>query len=112
MIAAAPTTVAPCADATSMVSRVEPPVVSTSSTTSTRSSGDSVKPRRSARAPSVRSAKIARTPSARPTSWPITMPPSAGDSTTVGDQPRVAAAMAAPSASARAGCCSTSAHCR
>ena len=86
MIAAAPTTVAPCAAATSIVSRVDPPVVSTSSTTSTRSAGDSEKPRRSASAPSVRSAKIARTPSARPTSWPMTMPPSAGDSTTVGDQ--------------------------
>ena len=38
-IAAAPTTVAPAARATSIVSRVEPPVVTTSSTTSTLSLG-------------------------------------------------------------------------
>jgi hypothetical protein len=43
--------------------------------------GSSAKPRRSVSVPSWRSAKIARTPSARPTSWPITMPPIAGDST-------------------------------
>ena len=49
-------------------------------------SAPSVKPRRSVSAPSCRSAKIARTPSARPTSWPMTTPPSAGDSTTVGRQ--------------------------
>ena len=65
MIDAAPTTVAPAARATSIVSRVDPPVVTTSSTTSTRSPGASVKPRRSVSAPSCRSAKIARTPSAR-----------------------------------------------
>ena len=45
-----------------------------------------MKPRRSVSAPSCRSAKIARTPSARPTSWPMTTPPSAGESTTVAPQ--------------------------
>ena len=70
------------------------------------------KPRRSMSAPSCRSAKIARTPSARATSWPMTTPPSAGDSTTVGRSSRVRSAIARPSASACCGCCSTSAHCR
>jgi hypothetical protein len=45
MIAAAPTTTAPAARATSIVSRVDPPVVTTSSTTSTRSPGESENPR-------------------------------------------------------------------
>ena len=48
-----------------------------------------MKPRRSVSTPSCRSANSARTPSARPTSWPMTTPPSAGDSTTVGaESPR------------------------
>ena len=84
MIDAAPTTSAPAARATSIVSRVDPPVVTTSSTTRTRSPGASENPRRSISLPSCRSAKIARTPSARPTSWPMTMPPSAGDRTRLG----------------------------
>ena len=54
-------------------------------------SATSVKPRRSVSTPSWRSAKIARTPSARPTSWPMTTPPSAGDSTTVGAPDRACA---------------------
>jgi hypothetical protein len=54
----------PAALATSIVSRVDPPVVSTSSTMSTRSSSLIVKPRRNCSRPSCRSAKIARTPSA------------------------------------------------
>ena len=91
MIAAAPTTCAPAARATSIVSRVEPPVVTTSSTTRTCSPGASVKPRRSISLPSCRSAKMARTPSARPTSCPMTMPPSAGDRTTCA--PRLAHAV-------------------
>src|SRR5580765_4667637 len=82
-IAAAATTVAPAARATSIVSRVESPVVTTSSTTMTLSSGPNVKPRRSVSRLSCRSAKIARTPSARATSWPMTMPPSAGERTAV-----------------------------
>ena len=45
-------------------------------------------PRRSVSVPSCRSANIARTPSARPTSWPMTTPPSAGDRTTVGRRSR------------------------
>ena len=70
-MAAAPTTCPPAAVATCIVSRVEPPVVQTSSTTSTRSDSASTNPRRRREAPSWRSAKIARTPSARPTSWPM-----------------------------------------
>jgi hypothetical protein len=46
-IAQAPTTIAPAARATSIVSRVDPPVVTTSSTTDTFSPGSSAKPRRS-----------------------------------------------------------------
>ena len=65
MMAAAPTTRAPAARATSIVSCVDPPVVTTSSTTRTFSPGDNEKPRRSVSLPSCRSAKIARTPSAR-----------------------------------------------
>src|SRR5262249_14253989 len=111
-IDAAPTTCAPAASATAIVSRVEPPVVITSSTISTRSSGSSVNPRRSMSAPSCRSAKSARTRSARPTSCPITIPPSAGDSTAVACRCRVRPAIALPRRSAYAGCCSTSALCR
>src|SRR5947207_2465396 len=111
-IPAGPTTWAPAARATWMVSRVEPPVVITSSITSTRSAAPSMNPRLSVSAPSTRSANSARTPSARPTSWPMTMPPSAGERTAVGFSASVRAAMAAPSASACRGCCSTSAHCK
>jgi enediyne biosynthesis protein E4 len=68
MIAPAPTTVPPDSRATSIVSRVAPPVVTTSSTTSTRSPGSIEKPRRSVSRPSWRSAKMARTPRARATS--------------------------------------------
>ena len=81
----------PAAVATWIVSRVEPPVVTTSSTTSTRSASARLKPRRRRRTPSSRSAKIARTPSARATSWPMIRPPSAGDRT-VG-RPQVAHAV-------------------
>ena len=112
MTAAAATTVAPHCLATSIVSRVEPPVVSTSSTMTTRSPASREKPRRSVSTPSARSAKIARTPSARATSWPMMRPPSAGDSTTVAFAAGSFAASARPQASASAGCCSTSAHCR
>ena len=66
----APTTRAPAGPATAIVSRVEPPVVTTSSMTRTRSVGASVK-RRSVSLPSCRSANVARTPRARATSWPI-----------------------------------------
>ena len=59
MIAPAPTTVAPAAAAHAMVSRVDNPVVTTSSMTTTRSMGESVNPRRSVSAPSCRSAKMA-----------------------------------------------------
>src|SRR5690242_16504142 len=54
----APTTCAPAASATAMVSRVEPPVVTTSSMTSTRSVGASGN-RRSISLPSWRSANVA-----------------------------------------------------
>ena len=102
-IAHAPTTWRRRARATSIVSRVEPPVVTTSSTTSTLSSGPSEKPRRSVSAPSWRSAKIARTPSARATSWPMTMPPSAGDRTRGGAKRAHLSASAAPIAVGVAG---------
>ena len=76
--------------ATCIVSRVDPPVVTTSSMTTTRSVSVSMNPRRSVSTPSCRSANSARTPRARPTSWPMTTPPSAGDSTTVGFKSRTA----------------------
>jgi hypothetical protein len=62
-------------------------------------------PRRSVSTPSTRSAKIARTPRARATSWPMIRPPSAGDSTTCGSSARTASANARPSAAACSGCC-------
>src|SRR5256885_13351149 len=55
---------------------------------------------------------MARTPSARPTSCPMTTPPSAGERTSVARQSRVRSAIARPSVSACCGCCSTSAHWR
>ena len=103
MMAAAPTTSAPAPRATSMVSRVDPPVVTTSSTTSTRSPGAIVKPRRSVSARSCRSTKMARTPSARATSCPMTIPPIAGDSTSPTPRCRRRSARATPQASASAG---------
>ena len=47
-----------------------------------------MKPRRSVSVPSWRSANSARTSSARATSWPMTMPPSAGDRTAVAPSAR------------------------
>ena len=101
-MAEAATTSAPAALATSIVSRVDPPVVTTSSTTSTRSPAAIVKPRRSFSAPSSRSAKSARAPMARATSCPMTIPPSAGDNTVSTCCPPASAPMAAPRASASA----------
>ena len=108
---AAPTTWAPAARATSDRLARRAPVVTTSSTTSTRSCGSRAKPRRSVSAPSCRSANKARTPRPRATSWPMIKPPRAGDSTTSASRSRTASASARPSASACAGYCSTRAHC-
>src|SRR6188768_1556831 len=55
---------------------------------------------------------MARTPRARPTSWPMTMPPRAGESTVCTPSGRTRSAMARPQASASGGCWSTRAHCR
>ena len=83
MIAAAPTTSAPAARATSIVSRVDPPVVTTSSTTRTFSPGverEAAPQRQRAVLPLGEDRADAQRRA--PTSWPMTMPPSAGDSTT------------------------------
>ena len=61
--------------------RDERPVVTTSSTSSTRSPGSSRKPRRSSNTPCGRSTNIAGRPSARPISWPMITPPIAGETT-------------------------------
>src|SRR5580693_7113982 len=72
----------PSCSTTPMASRVEPPVVQTSSITKTRSPAFTSKPRRSAIWPErSRSTKIERTPRARATSWPIISPPRAGETT-------------------------------
>src|SRR6266850_612232 len=75
MIDAAPTTFAPLAAKAATVSRVEPPVVTTSSTTSTLSPGETEKPRRNTIVPFSRSVQMKRAPRARATSWPIMRPP-------------------------------------
>src|SRR6185295_5615681 len=61
----APITFPPAAVTASIVSRVEPPVVTTSSTTRTRSPGFNSKPRRSVIKPVSRSVNNARQPTAR-----------------------------------------------
>ena len=81
MIDAAPATSAPALFNASIVSRVEPPVVITSSTTNVFSPGETVNPRRNVIAPPSRSVQINRAPNARATSCPITIPPIAGDAT-------------------------------
>ena len=83
--------------ATSMVSRVEPPVVTTSSTTSTLSAGlerEAAAQRQRAvlALGEDRAARRAR----GATSWPMTMPPSAGDRTSVAPNSATASASAAP----------------
>ena len=99
--------------ATCIVSRVDPPVVSTSSTTSTRSVSASVKPRRSVSTPSCRSAKM-RAHAERAAD--LVADDDAAERRRQHDGRRAGrasrSAMARPSASACAGCCSTSAHCR
>jgi len=68
MIAAAATTVAPARDNVSIVSRVDSPVVITSSTTRTPSPARTLKPRRKAILPFSRSVQMNRACSCRATS--------------------------------------------
>src|SRR4051794_4130770 len=113
--AASAITSAPAARTASIASREESPVVTTSSTISTRVPGSSEKPRRSSKVPWGRSTNIAGLPSARPISWPMITPPIAGD-TTASIRSRTSAGIFAASArasrSARAGSIRTRAHCR
>jgi len=81
MIDAAATTLAPLAAKAATVSRVEPPVVTTSSTTNTLSLGETEKPLRKTILPFSRSVQMKRAPSARATSCPIMRPPIAGETT-------------------------------
>src|ERR1043165_4546694 len=81
MIDAAAITSAPARCNASIVSRVDPPVVITSSTTSVLSPGATLNPRRSVISPASLSVQINRAPNARATSCPITIPPIAGDAT-------------------------------
>src|SRR2546429_3305184 len=71
IIDAAATTFAPLACNASTVSRVEPPVVTTSSTTSSLSPGVTEKPRRKIILPFSRSVQMNRASRARATSCPI-----------------------------------------
>ena len=112
MIDAAATTLAPSPCNAATVSRVEPPVVTTSSTTSTLSCGETEKPRRKTILPFSRSVQMKRAPSARATSWPIMRPPIAGETTVSIFSDLKLSAMLRPNASASRGCCKTSAHCR
>ena len=85
----------------------------TSSTTTTGVPGSSAKPRRSAKAPSLRSTNIAGSPSARAVSCPMTTPPSAGETTARGAELRqLARQLAARACSARSGHISSRAHWR
>src|SRR5690349_12108334 len=81
MIDAAPITSAPARRTASIVSRVDPPVVITSSTIRVFSPGAIVKPRRNVICPASRSVQTNLAPNARATSCPITIPPIAGEAT-------------------------------
>ena len=78
---ATPATTPWCARMMSSVSCTRPPRVTTSSATMKRSLGAISKPRRKTSPPASFSAKMCRLPSARPTSCPTTIPPSAGEMT-------------------------------
>ena len=84
MMAPIATTRAPRAVASEAVSRVERPVVTTSSMITTRSPWRRVKPRRSPISSPLRSVKRKGTPSSAATSWPMMMPPRAGEEHRVG----------------------------
>ncbi len=103
MIDAAATTSAPASFSASIVSRVDPPVVITSSTTSVFSPFEILKPRRNVIFPASRSVQTNRAPNARATSWPITIPPIAGDATNCIPCPANCAAIASPNAAAFCG---------
>src|SRR5690348_920552 len=110
--AAAATGLPPACSTTAIVSRVDPPVVHTSSTTSTRSPGLNANPLLSAIRPEESlSTNIARTPSPRATSCPTSTPPNAGEATQSTAMSRNFAASSLPSRSAMSGYCNTSAHC-
>src|SRR5262245_516876 len=87
-------------------SRVDLPVVNTSSTTTTGS------PRSSAKPPSLRSTDIAGTRRARAVSWPMITPPSAGETTAFAEKERSLCASSWPARSARSGNISSRAHWR
>src|SRR4051812_32961870 len=111
-IEAAATVRAPICCSISMTSRVDLPVVNTSSTTTTGASAWISKPRRSVNAPSCRSAKRNGRFNARATSWPMMMPPIAGETTRAGANSDRSAASSPPAASARSGHWSSLAHWR
>ena len=81
----------------SIVSCTRPPRVTTSSATMHGSPG-SIAKRRITSAPSFFSAKMHFLSSARATSWPTRMPPSAGETTVVAAAARSAGIFAASSA--------------
>ena len=84
-IDAAPTTCPPAAVATWIVSRVEPPVVThVLDDEHAIGLGEHEPAAQHERAVLPFGEDARARPSARPTSWPMTTPPSAGDSTTVG----------------------------
>src|SRR6185369_7983305 len=103
MIDAAPTTSAPALRTASIVSRVDPPVVITSSTIKVFSPRAIVNPRRNVIWPASRSVQTNLAPNARATSCPITIPPIAGDATNSIPCPRNFSAIARPNASAFCG---------
>ena len=100
MIDAAPTTSAPSSRNASIVSRVDPPVVTTSSITRIVRLATTEKPRRRIILPFSRSVQMNRTPSARATSCPITIPPIAGAATALISASRNSSAIACPNSSA------------
>src|SRR3954464_9580154 len=111
MMAPTATTRAPREVARAAVSRVERPVVTTSSTITTRSPWRRVKPRRSPISSPLRSLKRKGTPRPAATSWPMMTPPSAGDSTESGWNCRSSSARSCPTWRARTGSSSSRAHC-
>jgi hypothetical protein len=100
----------PCARTMSKVSCTRPPLVTTSSTTRIFSPAAILKPRRKTSLPSSFSTKINRKPSCRATSWPMTSPPIAGETTVTAPSGFNFAASAAPSFSTTGICWSASAH--
>src|SRR5690606_27735264 len=111
MMEPTPTTRPPRDSTRPITSRTDPPVVTTSSATRTRSPGSIANPRRSRIAPSLRSANRLRTPRARAVSWAMITPPRAGPITASTRSSRNRPARARPACSASRGYCSSRAHC-